>query len=131
MTIQAVFFDMGGTIETFRSDRELRLKATPALNNLLLSKGIKLDLETNAIFNLINFGLDNYHKWSIDSLIELSPARVWKEFILIDYPQFFTVLDEIGEELMFWIDTNYYERFLRPEVPQVLEKLKTWASLLV
>ncbi len=41
MTIKAVFFDMGGTIETFRFDREMRLKATPVLNKLLITKGIK------------------------------------------------------------------------------------------
>lgn len=123
MTIQAVFFDMGGTIETFRSDRELRLKATPALFELLLSKGINLDLETNALFTLVNSGLDKYHKWSIASLVELSPATVWKEYVLTGYPQYFPILDEIGEELMFWVDTNYFERTLRPEVPAVLEKL--------
>jgi HAD superfamily hydrolase (TIGR01509 family) len=123
MTIQAVFFDMGGTIETFRSNRELRLKATPVLNEVLLSKGINLNLETIALFNLVNSGLEKYHKWTIESLVELSPVRVWKEYILVDYPQFFTTIDSDGEELMYWIETNYYERVLRPEVPAVLEKL--------
>ena len=32
MTVQAVFFDMGGTIETFDYTRELRLAATPAIS---------------------------------------------------------------------------------------------------
>lgn len=123
MTIKAVFFDMGGTIETFRFDQELRLAATPALDDLLISKGINLNLGVNDLCKLITTGLDNYHKWAIDSLIELPSARVWKEYIFYDYPQFFHILDEFGEELMYWIDTNYYERDLRPEIPAVLDQL--------
>ena len=34
MTIRAVFFDMGGTIQTFSYTRELRLAATPGLQEL-------------------------------------------------------------------------------------------------
>ena len=67
MTIKAVFFDMGGTIETFRFDREMRYKATSALNNLLISKNIDLHLSENELFELISSGLDRYHKWAIDS----------------------------------------------------------------
>ena len=99
MTIKAVFFDMGGTIETFRFDREMRYKATSALNNLLISKNIDLHLSENELFELISSGLDQYHKWAIDSLIELPSNRVWKEYILFDYPQFFPILDQTGEEL--------------------------------
>lgn len=124
MTIKAVFFDMGGTIETFRFDREMRHKATPALNSLLVSKNIDLNLKENELFALITSGLDRYHKWAIDSLIELPPNRVWKEYILVDFPKFFPILDQIGEELMYWIETNYYERALRPEIPEVLENLQ-------
>ncbi len=123
MTIKAVFFDMGGTIETFRFDREMRYKATPALNDLLISKYIDLLLTQNDLFELITSGLDRYHKWAIDSLIELPSNRVWKDYILVDYPQFFPILDQTGEELMYWIETNYYERSLRPEIPSVLDKL--------
>lgn len=124
MSIQAVFFDMGGTIETFRYDREMRLKATPALNELLLSNGIDLSLKMEELFELVSDGLKKYHKWAIDSLIELPPNRVWKDYIFVDYPQFFPILDNLGEELMYWIDINFYERHLRPEVPAVLEELK-------
>ena len=42
MIIRAVFFDMGGTIQTFSYTRELRLAATPGLQELLQSAGIKL-----------------------------------------------------------------------------------------
>jgi len=124
MTIKAVFFDMGGTIETFRFDREMGLKATPVLNNLLITRGINLNFGNSELYELISSGLDKYKKWAIDSLIELPPAQVWKEYILNNYPQFFPILDEIGEELMYWIETNYYERELRSEIPVVLEKLR-------
>ena len=44
MTIRAVFFDMGGTIETYRSTRELRLDATVGIQHRLLQAGINLNL---------------------------------------------------------------------------------------
>ena len=124
MSIQAVFFDMGGTIETFQYNREMRLKATPMLYELLISRGISLNLENDKFFILLTDGLERYHKWAIDTLIELPSAQVWKEYILYGYPQFFSILDDIGEELMYWVDMNFYERTLRPEMPAVLEQIK-------
>ena len=44
MTVQAVFFDMGGTIETYTWTPELRLNATPGIRNSLAEAGINLDL---------------------------------------------------------------------------------------
>ena len=44
MTIRAVFFDMGGTIQTFGYTRELRLEATPGIEAILQSAGIHLGL---------------------------------------------------------------------------------------
>lgn len=125
MRIQAVFFDMGGTIETFWHDRQMRLEATPELNQQFLSFGIDLGLNNLELFEIIHSGLDKYHKWAVESLVELSTARVWKEFIFFDYPQFFPILEKKSEELMLWVENHYYKRALRPEVPNVLEKLRT------
>ena len=77
MTIQAVFFDMGGTIETFWHDRELRLAATGGLNRILLQAGIDLQLDDNGLYTLVIEGLARYNHWRKHTLIEL-PAD-WSE----------------------------------------------------
>lgn len=124
MTIQAVFFDMGGTIETFWHNRELRLEATPGIQERLLSAGIDLQLSNEQLFEVVSAGLERYHRWRMQSLEELSPRRVWSEYILNGYPVDPIRLASTAEELMLYIDTHYYHREMRPEVPGVLETIR-------
>jgi putative hydrolase of the HAD superfamily len=123
--LQAVFFDMGGTIETYWFDRELRLKATPGIQKHLLAGGIDLCFTNEQLYQVIASGLNRYKDWKDRSLIELPPARVWRDFILTDFHVDPNRLDAIAEELMFWVDMHYYAREMRPEMPRVLEALKT------
>ncbi len=124
MRIQAVFFDMGGTIETFTYNREMRLQVTTEFDAVLRSFDIELGLDTNDLYQVISTGLKTYHDISVVSENELSAPEVWKRYILPAYPQFFPALDLHGEDLMYWLDTNYYQRELRPEVPGVLSDLQ-------
>jgi putative hydrolase of the HAD superfamily len=123
-TIQAVFFDMGGTIETYWYDRELRLKATPGIQARLLAAGIDLDLDNEQLYQVVAAGLDQYKAWKDRSLIELHADEVWRDFILRDFTVDPVRLASVAEDLMFWVDTHYYQREMRPEMPRVLEALK-------
>ncbi len=124
MTLQAVFFDMGGTIETYGWTTELRIDATPVIREYLAEAGINLDLTDERLFQIISTGLEHYHKWSILTLDEYPPERVWSEYILSDYPVDREKLAKVAENLMFYIETHYYERTMRPEVPTVLAAVK-------
>jgi HAD superfamily hydrolase (TIGR01549 family)/HAD superfamily hydrolase (TIGR01509 family) len=125
MTIQAVFFDMGGTIETFWYDRALRLDATHALRTLFLKAGIELGLDNENLYQLVSQGLEGYRRRALATNEELSPGRVWREFVLCDYPQQAKRLTaEAAEELMCFIEMHYYHRAMRPEVPHVLETIR-------
>lgn len=124
MTIRAVFFDMGGTIQTFGYSRELRLAATPGLQDLLVSAGINLPVDMQQLYTLVTEGLARYHQWNIHSLQELPPHQVWKEYILTGYPVDSRILESIAEELMVYIETHYYHRQMRPEIPRVLQTIQ-------
>jgi putative hydrolase of the HAD superfamily len=124
MTIRAVFFDMGGTIERYWYTPELRLKAIPGLKQRLLSAGIDLGFSDKELLKAISTGYGSYHKWSIDSMEELPPQRVWGEFIFAG-----TTIDQqklavVAEELMFTLESRFYRRELRLEVPSVLEAIQ-------
>jgi putative hydrolase of the HAD superfamily len=124
MNIQAVFFDMGGTIDTYGYTRELRLERTPGIQERLLTAGIDLGLCNEKLYDVVSNGLARYHSWSLESQEELSSACVWGDFILPDYSFDRRALDLIAEDLMCYIETSYYERKMRPEVPAALEAIK-------
>jgi len=124
MNIQAVFFDMGGTIDTYGHTRELRLEKTPGIQERLLSVGIDLGQSNQELYELVVSGLAHYHFWSLESLEELPPQSVWSEYILRDYPVDQKALASVAEDLMCYIETQYQERKMRPEIPAVLEEIK-------
>ncbi len=122
--LQAVFFDMGGTIETYWFDRALRLRATPGIQERLLSAGIDLGLDNEPLYRVVSAGLERYKAWKDRSLIELPPRQVWRDFILPDFDVDPSALDRVADDLMFWIDMRYYHREMRPEMPGVLAALR-------
>jgi putative hydrolase of the HAD superfamily len=124
MKIQAVFFDMGGTIETFGSTREWRLEATAVIDRRLKDAGIDLQLSNEKLCDVISSGLERYKRWSIQSTEELPPRCVWSEYILSGYEVDKEKLSEISEELAFLLETRFYKRAMRPEIPNVLRAIK-------
>lgn len=124
MTIQAVFFDMGGTIETFNYDRELRLNATPGIQERLSAAGIELGLTDERLLDVVLDGMRRYHAWRMETLQELPAAQIWREVIFSGYPVDPNTLEEIGEELMFYYESCLYQRSMRPEMPGVLEAIR-------
>ena len=123
--IDAIFFDMGGTIETFWRTRELGLQATGGLREILLRAGIDLDLDTEQLYTFVIEGLGRYRRWSLQSMIELPPERVWREYILAHHPDARQQLNAaVAEELAFFIETKYYQRQMRPEMPTVIEAIR-------
>ena len=124
MTIKAIFFDMGGTIETFGYTKSLRLGATPGIQKLLESMDIHLNLSNESLYEIVTAGLRDYHQVCIQNWIELPSAQVWKKYIFKDFQIDPLKLDQIAEQLMFYIETQYYERKMRPEVPHVLEAIR-------
>jgi HAD superfamily hydrolase (TIGR01549 family)/HAD superfamily hydrolase (TIGR01509 family) len=124
MSIQAVLFDMGGTIETYTFTRELRLKMTPGIQQRLLAAGIDLGLGNKQLYEVVSSGLARYRIWSLGSLDELSSERVWCEHILPEYAIDQEALASIAEDLMCYIETQYYHREMRPEMPFVLESIR-------
>ena len=124
MKIQAVIFDMGGTIETFGYTRELRLEATAVIQQRLLQAGIDLQLSTEQLFDVISSGLDRYKRWSIANTEELHPLRVWSKYVFDGLGVDADKLAPIAEDLAFLIETRFYQRAMRPEMPAVLEAIQ-------
>ncbi len=123
MRIRAVFFDMGGTLQAYSYDRQLRLEATPGLQKLLRDAGVDPRLSDAELEAAVSSGLDSYKHWSIRSLIELPPSTVWRDYVFRGFPVDPARLDAVAERLAFYVETRYYRRSMRPEVPAVLQAI--------
>lgn len=124
MSIQAVFFDCGGTLETYRQTRELRIGKVFLLRECLSRVGIAVDWSDEQLVEAIECGMAAYYAWNFDSNIELPAADVWARFHLkgLNIPA--SVLAPISEDLAFIYETQLYIREMRPEMPEVLEQIK-------
>lgn len=124
MAIKAVFFDMGGTIQTYRFDRNLRVRRAYLIRQCLRKGGIQLTLSDEQLADAITAGVKRYRKQMADACIELPPLEIWKDYIFHDQPISAETLAPIAEELSFIYETQLYERRLRPEMPDVLAQIK-------
>ncbi len=124
MTVQAVFFDMGGTIETFTSTPELRLQAARGLQQRLLTAGIDLQLSAEQFLDVITAGEGCYLRDKLQSMQELPPARVWREYFLADFAVDSDTIEAIAEDLMVYYETHFFQRSMRPDVPVVLQAIQ-------
>lgn len=123
MPIQAVFFDMGGTIETFSYTREMRLQAMPGFRDILSQVGISLQMSNEQLLDLVIEGHARYHEWRKKNMLELPTIRVWQEYTFSGLALEPKALASISEELMFYYENQLYQRVMRPEIPTVLEAL--------
>ncbi len=124
MPIRTIFFDMGGTIDTYWFSAEMRLAATAELQAVLAAHGIHLNLTDKQLYDSVIGGLARYHQWRLGSLEELPASLVWQSYILDKFPDNFPQLEACGDELMMWVETHFYRRQMRPEIPLVLDTIR-------
>ncbi|UCC85608.1 MAG: HAD family hydrolase [Anaerolineales bacterium] len=121
--IRAVVFDMGGTLEDLYYDETIRGEATRGLCELLhaleLDPGLSLPDLQAAVFS----GMGAYQAWREQSQVELSPERVWTEYIFADHCLSKDRLVAAADDIALFYETHYYVRSLRPEAPAALEAL--------
>jgi putative hydrolase of the HAD superfamily len=124
MTIKAVIFDMGGTIETFGFTHELRMNAMHDLVQMLKKGGIELGMSNEDLLQTIENGIKRYHDFCLMSLIEYSPERVWNDFVFKGLNVDREKVNLIAEELAMFVENRFYERNMRGEVPEVLKEIR-------
>ncbi len=122
--IRAVAFDMGGTLEDLTFDDDIRREAARELQEFL--RGLKLDpgLSLPDLQATIRSGIEAYQSWREKTEIELPPERVWREYIFPDHGLSPKRLMAAAEDVMFFYETHYQVRSLRPEALAALETLQ-------
>jgi len=124
MKLNTVFFDMGGTIDTFGYTREYRIKNTHLIKDCLAKVSIVLNWTDEQLADAITKGASDYLRWNMKSNVELSSAEIWSNFYLKGQSVSVNDLSPIAEELAFLYETKLYHREMRKEIPDVLAQVK-------
>lgn len=121
--IQAVVFDMGGTLEDLYYDGASRVEATRGLHRLLIERDLDPCLPLPDLQATVLAGMKAYQEWREESEMELSSERVWTEYIFPNHGLPKDRLIANAEDLTFFYETHFYVRSLRPEAPALLDAL--------
>jgi HAD superfamily hydrolase (TIGR01549 family) len=126
--VRAVFFDVGGTLETIVHDDAMRLVACEHILRILREAGAHTLPPPMELLDHVNAGLSRYFADREYTQRDLPPAKVWRDYIFAKSSssdnQLASILSALGEEMAFVWDTEGYRREMRPEVPDVLVSLQ-------
>lgn len=125
MSLKAVFFDFGGTIDLYPEIREDALSAAAEMLFILDDAGLNISEEYSVteFYELMIHRLSKYKAWKKASLVELPSERVWKDYILFDNPGKDLIDLETAEKLTFLLETGRYTRQVRPEMKDVMDEM--------
>jgi putative hydrolase of the HAD superfamily len=121
--LRAIFFDMGGTLDTFHYTPEYRISKMPLVRNTLAKAGIQGHFSDLALSEQISQGASAYLRWNMETNRELKPADIWSRFFLKDLQLTAEQLAPIAEDLAYLYETQLFVRELRPEIPGILKKI--------
>lgn len=130
MTLKAVFFDMGGTIDTYRFTREQRISKMPLIRECLARVGVFPSLTDEQLAESITKGVSAYLQWNMESNVELKPEEIWSKFFLKNIHVSPETLHPVGEDLAYRYESELYIREMRSEIPSVLEKIKAMGLMI-
>jgi len=122
--IQAILFDMGGTLEDLYNDAAIRQEATRGMRELLHERGVDPGLSLPDLQAAVLSGMEAYQVWREKHEIELPPERVWSEYIFPNHGLSPERLMAAAEDVTFFYETHYQVRSLRPEALAALEALQ-------
>jgi putative hydrolase of the HAD superfamily len=123
MKIEAVLFDMGGTLEDLHYDRALRLAALPGILAVLAGEGIVLPGDDSEILDRLLARNAEYKAWSEKARIESPAASIWSDWNLRDFSLPADKVGRIAEELAYVWETSFFARKLRPDAASTLDSL--------
>ena len=123
VSIQAIVFDLGGTLEDIFYDDESRLSAARGLLDLMKSKGLDPGLSPLELRDAILAGIKRLYKIREEENREIPPEQIWSDFIFPDGRLSRARLQAAGEELTVVYENTFYTRKLRLEAPGALADL--------
>ena len=122
--IDTVLFDIGGTLITQTRSPERAICNAQFLRTVLREQGVDVGMTDQQLAQFIHGGSESYKHRGEQTMSELHPAEIWKDYILrdMDIPA-----DKIGPVAELFSFCNDYIRLVNTALPglrQMLENLR-------
>lgn len=126
MKLEMIFFDMGGTIDLYPESEKCVADACRKMKKILKTSGAERisGLSENEFRETVLKGLKKYTGWRTVDFIELSPEKLFSDFILEGLGIDEEIINRVAEDLAFLIDTGFFNRYPRPEAAEALGAIR-------
>ena len=122
--IEAVLFDLGGTLHVSTNSPERKLWFAKRLIDRLDEYGIHLDASPEALSRRLEVNAEIYKHEAEESLRELPSEIIWNDYFLKEYEIGRETLKPMAEELSFLYDYERPCNMRRPHLIECMEGLK-------
>lgn len=122
--IQAVLFDMGGTLHTASAPPGRDEWFARRLLDRLADYGVDLPAEPATLARQLEENSEAYKHWGEEHLRELPPAEIWSRWYLREYDLAPERLAPFAEELTFLFDYERRKILRRPHLQESLQALR-------
>ena len=122
--IQAVLFDLGGTLHTSDSPAGWDVRYAARLLERLADYGIRLELSPDALALMLKTNCEAYKHHTEQILRELPAAEIWSDYYLRGLGVSRETLEPIAEELSFRYDYDRTRVIRRPHLKQTIDALR-------
>ena len=122
--IQAVLFDLGGTLHTSDSPAGWDVRYAARLLERLADYGIRLELSPDALALMLKTNCEAYKHHSEQILRELPAAEIWSDYYLRGLGVSREALEPIAEALSFRYDYDRTRVLRRPHLKQTIDALR-------
>ena len=123
--INTVLFDMGGTIEDLYSDQTTMRKSIEGVADILSRHNLMPDIGIDELRDKVHSGMARYKAYGENTCTELKPEQIWAGYALSDLGIDTDKIIPIAEDLAHMWELTYFNRKMRPRVPELLEGLRS------
>ena len=122
--IQAVLFDLGGTLHVSGNSPERKVWFAKRLIDRLGEYGIRLETGPEELAGLLEVNAEIYKRESEQTLRELAPEVIWNDYFLKEFRIGCDRLRPMAEELSFLYDYERPSNMRRLHLLECMEALK-------
>ncbi len=121
--IQAVLFDVGGTLHTQVGTEASRKRFRALIRGALSGRGLLGDVDDETLFAAIAEGGRRYKAFAEEALTELEPDTIWQEYFLAPFAFDRRRLEGLGETLCCIYDLEAKEIVPREGLRETISAL--------